>query len=76
MGRSNGDMGNAVERMHVFLSAHLRHERQPQEETDDGNGQDQQLSGTRLPQLAWEQVSDGCGQALHAHELFHAEGKR
>lgn len=47
----------------------LADERQPQEEADDGDGQNQQLSGTRPAQLSREQVGNGRGQALHAHKL-------
>lgn len=47
----------------------LADERQPQEEADHGDGQNQQLSGTRPAQLPREQVSNGRGQALHAHKL-------
>lgn len=51
-------------RLQSFSSAHLSDQRQPQQETDHGDGQDQQLSGVRPPEAPRPQVSDGRGQAF------------
>lgn len=52
-----------------FAGPHLGDERQPQEETDHGHGQNQQLPAVRLAQLLREQVYDGCGQAVGMDQL-------
>lgn len=49
--------------------AYFSNEGEPQQEANNSNDQDQNLSAARPPQMTWEQVSDGRGQALHAHKL-------
>lgn len=59
---------------HLFLLYHSD-EWQPQQEGNDSNDQDQHLSAQRPPQVTWEQVYNGCGQAVHAQTLWARSGK-
>lgn len=55
--------------MAIGIAVYLSDEWQPQQEAHNSNKQDQYLSGTRFPQLTWEQVCDGSAQTLHTHKL-------